>query len=59
MGSKLVFIHLALTKAKTARDTILQGFFYYYLLSNNRQLNSNATCEKYLQFNQERCSTLS
>ena len=43
---------LALKKAETTREVFLQVFFYC-LLKNKLQLNSNITSEKYLQFNQD------
>ena len=46
VGSKSMYIPLALGNAETKRD-------------NDWQLNSNITCENYLQFNQERPTILS
>ena len=46
VGSKSMYIPLALGNAETKRD-------------NDWQLNSNITCENYLQFNQERSTILS
>ena len=58
VGSKLMYIPLALTEAETTRDAFLQGFFSYYLLNYNWKFSSNITCENYLQSNQERCTIL-